>query len=213
MTEQRPPNLFEATALATLERAINNALASDPLTLAQLREHSGRLLAVELTLPPLAIFALIVEDGIELYHGSEAPPDVSVRGGPIDLAAQLFDWKTAEGVVGGPVTVTGDRQLLQALTALLKQLDLNWSTLLQPLLGSELASQIEFGARRAFDIAREAFGLLLDRAGQYLREESSLMALRRDVVEFHQDVDELRFDVDRLAARIARLKQRSEAAE
>lgn len=211
MSTQRPPNLFEATALATLERAINSALASDPLTLEQLREHSGRLLAVHLTLPPLAIFALIVEDGIELYHGSEAEADVSVRGGPIDLAAQLFDWKTSAGLIDGPIDIRGDRELLQALTTLLKQLDLNWSTLLQPLLGSELASQIEFGARRAFDIARQAVSLLLDQAGNYLREESSLMALRRDVVEFNQDVDELRFDVDRLAARITLLKQRQAA--
>ena len=72
-----------------------------------LREHSGRLAAIHLTFPPLSIYALIVEDGIELYHGSEAEADVTVRGGPIDLAAQLFNWKTAESVVAGPVKISG----------------------------------------------------------------------------------------------------------
>jgi len=211
--ETRPPNLFEATALATLERAINTALAADPLTMELLREHSGRLAAVHLTFPPLSIYALIVEDGIELYHGSEAEADVTVRGGPIDLAAQLFNWKTADSVVAGPVKISGDRELLQKLTAIVKQLDLNWSALVEPLLGSELAQQIEYGAKRVFSMARQAFDLFLNRAGDFLREESSLMALRRDVSEFVQDVDELRFDTDRLAARIARLKQNSEAAK
>jgi ubiquinone biosynthesis protein UbiJ len=54
--DTRPPNLFEATALATLERAINTALQADALTLEQLREHSGRLIAgVHLNFPPLSI--------------------------------------------------------------------------------------------------------------------------------------------------------------
>lgn len=211
--ETRPPNLFEATALATLERAINTALAADPLTMELLRAHSGRLAAVHLTFPPLSIYALIVEDGIELYHGSEAEADVTVRGGPIDLAAQLFNWKTADSVVAGPVKISGDRELLQKLTAIVKQLDLNWSALVEPLLGSELAQQLEYGAKRVFSMARQAFDLFLNRAGDFLREESSLMALRRDVSEFVQDVDELRFDTDRLAARIARLKQNSEASQ
>lgn len=211
--ETRPPNLLEATALATLERAINTALAADPLTMELLREHSGRLAAIHLTFPPLSIYALIVEDGIELYHGSEAEADVTVRGGPIDLAAQLFNWKTADSVVAGPVKISGDRELLQKLTAIVKQLDLNWSALVEPLLGSELAQQLEYGAKRVFSMARQAFDLFLNRAGDFLREESTLMALRRDVSEFVQDVDELRFDTDRLAARIARLKQNSEAAQ
>ncbi|MFN3712419.1 MAG: SCP2 domain-containing protein [Alcanivoracaceae bacterium] len=207
--DTRPPNLLEATALATLERAINTALQADSLTLEQLRAHSGRLLAIHLTFPPLSIFALLVEDGIELYHGSEAEADVTVRGGPIDLAAQLFEWKSAESVVAGPVQISGDRELLQSVTAIMKQLDLNWASLIEPLIGSEFAQQIEYGARRVFSMARQAFDAFLDRAGNFLREESSLMALRRDVAEFNQDVDELRFDTDRLAARIARLKQPS----
>jgi|SRR5690554_367870 len=204
--ETRPPNLFEATTLATLERAINSALHGDPLSLEQLRDHSGRLLAVHLTFPPLSIYALLVDDGIELYHGSEAEADVTVRGGPIDLAAQLLDWKTAESAIAGPVQIDGDRELMQSVIAIFKQLDLNWAALLQPLLGSELAQQIEYGAKRVFSMARQAFDLFLNRAGDFLRDESSMMALRRDVVEFNQDVDELRFDTDRLAARIARLR-------
>lgn len=211
--ETRPPNLLEATALATLERAINSALAADPLTMELLREHSGRLAAVHLTFPPLSIYALVVEDGIELYHGSEAEADVTVRGGPIDLAAQLFNWKSADSMVAGPVKISGDREFLQKLVGIMKQLDLNWSALIEPLLGSELAQQIEYGAKRVFSMARQAFDLFLNRAGDFLREESSLMALRRDVSEFVQDVDELRFDTDRLAARIARLKQNGEAAQ
>ncbi|PKM22661.1 MAG: hypothetical protein CVV10_03225 [Gammaproteobacteria bacterium HGW-Gammaproteobacteria-14] len=203
----RPPNLFEATALATLERAINTALRADPLSMDQLREHSGRLLAMHLSFPPLSVYVLLVEDGVELYHGSEAEADVSVQGGAVDLAAQLLNWQTAEGVIGGPVKIQGDRELLQSLITIGRQLDLNWSALMEPLLGSELAQQIEYGAKRVFSMARHALDLFVARAGDFLREESSLMALRREVAEFNQDVDEVRADTDRLSARIRNLKQ------
>ena len=51
----REPGLISTTAIASLERAINAALRSDPATAARLSRHAGRLLAVHLTLPPLRL--------------------------------------------------------------------------------------------------------------------------------------------------------------
>src|SRR5690606_40751699 len=88
--------------------------------------------------------------------------------------------------------------------------DLDWGALFEPILGSELAQQIDLGARRLFDWARQAASRLGRQVGEYLREESPLLALRRDVHEFNQDVDEVRMATDRLGARIALLKQKME---
>ena len=57
----REPGLISTTAIASVERAINAALRTDPATAARLSRHAGRLLAVHLTLPPLRLYALIVE--------------------------------------------------------------------------------------------------------------------------------------------------------
>lgn len=206
--ESRPPSLFEAAALAALERAINTALRSDPATARQLADFSGRLIDVHLTLPPIRIFALIVEDGIELYHASDAEADVSLRGNAVDLLAQLFDWRQAPSLVAGPVSIRGDRELLQALVKLARQLDVDWGALAEPVLGTELAQQLDLATRRLFDWARQTATRLGAQLGEYLREESSLLALRRDVLEFNQDVDELRMDTDRLQVRIELLKRR-----
>lgn len=204
----REPGLLSTTALASIERAINAALRSDPATAIQLNRHTGRLLAVYLTLPAMPFYILIVEEGIELYLRSDAQPDVSVTGNPMDLAALVLDWRRQPQVIGGAFRVEGDRELLQEVRDLAMQLNLDWGALLSPLMGGELAQQLDQGARRFFDWARQAFDRLGDQMGDYLGGESGLLALRRDVYEFYQDVDELRGDVDRLEARIQHLKGR-----
>ncbi|HAM77365.1 MAG TPA: hypothetical protein DCQ09_17500, partial [Alcanivorax sp.] len=103
----REPGLISTTAIASVERAINAALRSDPATAARLSRHAGRLLAVHLTLPPLRLYALIVEEGVELYLRSDAEPDVSVTGNPVDLAALLLDWRRQPNVIGGALRVEG----------------------------------------------------------------------------------------------------------
>jgi ubiquinone biosynthesis protein UbiJ len=211
--DARPPHLLEATFVAGVERAINAALRADPATQQRLARHSGRLIAVHLTLPPLTTFVLVVEDGLELYHASDADPDVRLTGSPLDLAAQLFDWDKAPALIGGPVRIEGDRELLQDLVAIARELDMDWGALMEPVTGSELAQQIDYGARRVFGWARETFSRLGNQLGDYLRDESRLVALRRDVYEFNQDVDELRMDLDRLGARVARLKTRLEPGD
>ena len=202
----REPGLISTPAIASVERAINAALRSDPATAARLSRHAGRLLAVHLTLPPLRLYALIVEEGVELYLRSDAEPDVSVTGNPVDLAALLLDWRRQPNVIGGALRVEGNRELLQDVRDLAADLDLDWGALLEPVIGGEMAQQLDQGARRLFGWARQAFDRLGHQMGDYIGGESGLLALRRDVYEFYQDVDELRGDVDRLDARIQRLK-------
>ena len=159
-----------------------------------------------MTLQPLRLYALIVEEGVELYLRSDAEPDVSVTGNPVDLAALLLDWRRQPNVIGGALRVEGNRELLQDVRDLAADLDLDWGALLEPVIGGEMAQQLDQGARRLFGWARQAFDRLGHQMGDYIGGESGLLALRRDVYEFYQDVDELRGDVDRLDARIQRLK-------
>ncbi|MCE7523229.1 ubiquinone biosynthesis accessory factor UbiJ [Alloalcanivorax xenomutans] len=203
------PGLLSTTAVAALERTINTALRGDPVTAAALSQHAGRLLAVHSTLPRTSVFLLIVDDGVELYLRSEAAADVSVTGNPVDLAALLLDWKRQPSAIGGPVRIEGNRELLQSLRELARDLQLDWGAMLEPALGGELAQTLHQGAMRLGGWAREAFRRIGDQVGDYLGNESGLLALRREVYEFYQDVDELRGDVDRLEARVQRLKARS----
>ncbi len=190
-----------------MERAINAALRNDPATREHLARHIGRLVAVHFTLPPLTVYALVVEDGMELYHTSDARPDIRLRGSPPELAAQLFNGDD-ESLIGSRVRIQGDQGLLQELVAIGRQLDLDWGALFEPLLGPELAQQLDHGARQFFGWARQACTRFGEQMGEYLRDESQLLALRRDVYEFNQDIDELRMDLDRLDARVQRLQHR-----
>lgn len=206
------PGLISTTAVAGAERAINAALRADPASAARLGQHSGRLLALHLSLPVMSVYVLILDDGVELYLRSEAQADVSVHGNPVDLAALLLNWRRQPNPIGGALRIEGNRELLQELREIAADLALDWGALLEPLIGGELAQQLDLGARRLFGWARQALDRLTDQVGDYVGSEAGLLALRREVYEFYQDVDELRGDVDRLAARIQHLKARSEPA-
>lgn len=208
MTE---PGLISTTALAGAERAVNAALRADPASAARLVPHAGRLVALHLSLPRTALYMLIVEDGVEFYLRSEARPDVTVTGNPADLAALLLNWRRQPGAIGAAVRIEGNRELLQELRDIAGGLSLDWGALLEPLIGGELAQQLDLGARRLFGWARQAMTRLGDQVGDYLGGEAGLLALRRDVHEFYRDVDELRGDADRLEVRVRHLQNRSKA--
>lgn len=203
------PGLLSTTAVAAIERAVNRALRADPASAARLAEYAGDLVAIHLTLPPTALYMLVVEDGVELYLYSDAPPDVTLTGNPADLAALLFDWRRQPGAIGGALRIEGDRQRLQDLRDIATGLDVDWGALLEPLFGGELAQQVSVGARRLFGWARDTASRLGEQAGDYMAGESGLLALRREVHEFYRDVDDLRDDVDRLEVRIRHLQTRS----
>ena len=208
--EATPPGLLETALLASVERAINQALRTDPASMERLAALSGHLLSLHVTLPPLEIYMLIVEDGIELYHASEAEADVSLRGSAVELAAQFFEWRTRPSAVGGPVRIRGNQALLQSLVDIARDLRIDWGALFEPLLGGELAQAVEHGGRQALAGARDLLSRFGRQVSSGLQRENGLLALRREVFEFNQDVDELRMDVDRVALRIARLKARHE---
>ena len=204
--EATPPGLIETALLASVERAINHALRTDPASMEKLAALSGHLVSLHLSLPPLVIFMLVVEDGIELYHASDAEADVSLHGSPVELAAQFFEWRTRGSVVGGPVRIRGDQALLQSLVDIARDLRIDWGALFEPMLGGELAQAMEHGGRQALAGARDLLSRLGRQISSGLQQDNGVLALRREVFEFNQDVDELRLDVDRLAQRIARLQ-------
>jgi len=203
------PNIVEASLLATIERAINTALRHDAATQYQLAQYSGRLLQFELNFPPRELFVLIVEDGVELYHSSEATADVTVSGSPIDMAAQLLGWQKVEQLIGGPLRIRGDQALLQEISAVAKQLDIDWGGLLAPVLGSEIAQQVHYTGKQLFGWLRNASERLLHQGSDYLRHESQLLPSKRALKGFACDVEELEMATERLSARIAQLQEQS----
>src|SRR5699024_1589094 len=207
---QGTPNIIEATFLATLEKTVNSALRHDPATLHQLADYSGRLLHFKLNFPTREIFVLVVEDGVEFYHSSEAVADVCVQGSPIDIAAQLLGFQRAEQLIGGPLRIRGDQALLQELSALAKQLEIDWGGLLAPVMGSEIAQQIDYGGRQLFGWLRQAGSRLLTQGSDYLRHETQLMPSKRALTGFACDVEELELATERLAARVAQLANKEQ---
>jgi len=208
---QGTPNILEAALLGTIERAVNTALRHDPATLQQLANYSGHLLQFILRFPARELFVLIVEDGVEIYHSSEAMADVSVQGSALDMAAQLLGVQRAEQLIGGPLSIRGNQQLLQEVSELAKHLELDWGAMLSPVLGSEIAQQIDHTGRQLFGWLRNAGTRLLAQSSDYLRHETQLLPSKRALTGFACDVEELELATERLAARVEQLAAKDKA--
>lgn len=211
-TSDQPASLIKATLLGSLEKSINAALINAPNSLEQLRDLSGRLIAIHSGFPLGDIFTLVVDDGVELFHASSAIPDVSVTGSVSDLAALVLNWTQQPQLIGGHFQIQGDRELLQQLQAIATELDVDWGALLSPYLGDNLAQQVDYGGQRLLGWLRDTRSIVGSQLKHYLANESSLLPPPYQIYEFCQDIDELRYDVDRLDARIARLKRRRETS-
>ena len=207
MSDSSPSNLVKATLLASLEKAVNLALQSDPASQQALARHAGNLIAIHTQLPGTSAWLLIVDDGIELYHSSAASADITLSASPLDWITLVLNRKKLAEMIGTRIRVEGNQTLLLQLAPIFQQLDIDWGALLAPMIGDNLAQQLDHGSRQLMGWFRETGQLLGNQLARYFHNETGLLALRRDVYEFCQDVDELTLDTEQLALRIQRLKQ------
>lgn len=207
MSDNSPANLIKATLLASIERAVNAALQSDPQSLKQLTQHANKLVAFRSRLALTNAWLLIVEEGIELYHSSAAQADITIQASPFDLASVALNRQRLASLLGNRIQVSGNQALFLQLMQIFQQLNIDWGALLSPIIGDGLAQQLDHSGRQMLGWFKETGQMLGNQLTRYLQKETGLLALRRDVYEFGQDVQELITDVEQLDSRIQRLKQ------
>ncbi|MGH8274095.1 MAG: ubiquinone biosynthesis accessory factor UbiJ [Gammaproteobacteria bacterium] len=188
--------------LTPAERALNTALAADPVALSMLAELDGRRIAVEMSDFSLALIVGIVGDRLTLATArAGAEPDATVSG---TLASLLRAGRS--GSARG-LNVAGDAELVQGIARVMGRLpQATWERIASAI-GDLPARGIERFARasrEAFEETRARFAASL---GEYLQYELRAVAARPDIEEFLAEVDRLRADADRLAKRVERLRE------
>lgn len=196
---------LQANLLIAIEKAINQALVTQPDIRSLFAAHTGRLLAFHLNRPAFSCFALLVEDGVEIYHASEAIPDISIHASITDLLALVLSGNLSTAHIRERLLIEGNRELLADLLPALDRLSIDWQSTLAPWLDRDLLQKMETG--------RQHLAAWINVAGQQLKQQlerrlggaSPLLELRRDVYELRQDITELEYDIDRLQQRLSRL--------
>jgi ubiquinone biosynthesis accessory factor UbiJ len=200
-------------ALATLEAAINRALALDPEGAAGLARLQGRLICIELKGFSSRLYLIPGQDGLQIFGTYDGEPDCLLRGSPLALARMGLAEHKEDGLFAGEIEVEGDTRLAQEFGAATANISVDWEEQLAHLVGDPLAHQVGQGMRSAGRWGRQSADTLTHDLKEYLQEEARLLPTDYEVQEFLDQVDTLRDDMERLAARIERLARRRTSSD
>ncbi|MFM4981099.1 ubiquinone biosynthesis accessory factor UbiJ [Aeromonas caviae] len=197
---------MDAMVTAVIETSLNQLLALDKQSPERLRKLAGKVLKLDLReLKPL------------WFVFSERRLDVLARfEGEADAVLSLS--LTALGLLKEPSALTryireekldlsGDPQLVQAFSALLGELDIDWEEELSRYTGDVVAHTLCSGARQARRFVGRELCLSQRQVAEYLTEEARLAPGPLEVASFNDDVEELVQQMKAIELRLARLEQ------
>ncbi|GAB2586711.1 ubiquinone biosynthesis accessory factor UbiJ [Nitrincola alkalisediminis] len=201
--------MLEAALLSSAESSLNLLLKHNTPALAQVKSLAGKSIHITLTSPPYAFFVLMHEQGIDLLHHSETPPDLTLTGTAADLFIMAQSEQSQGKLFGQGIELEGDLNLAQSLKALLRDFSIDWEAWLAEWLGDTLAHPVAeaFTAQSRY-LKHSAASFALN-TKEFLQEESRVLPPPAEVEGFTCEVEALRDDVARLEARIQRLLART----
>lgn len=197
---------MDAMVTAVIETSLNQLLSLDKQSPERLRKLTGKVLKLELReLKPL------------WFVFSERRLDVLARfEGEADAVLSLS--LTVLGLLKEPSALTryireekldlsGDPQLVQAFSALLGELDIDWEEELSRYTGDVVAHTLCSGARQARRFVGRELCRSQRQVAEYLTEEARLAPGPLEVASFNDDVEELAQQMKAIELRLARLEQ------
>ncbi|MEN8180188.1 MAG: SCP2 sterol-binding domain-containing protein [Pseudomonadota bacterium] len=198
---------ISATAFATLEVLLNQAIRLDPETKARLTPLHGQIIKLELIGLGLSLLLIPDPGGIQVLRTLECEPDCVLRGTPLDLARMRSSRDSADQLFSGAVEIEGDSATAHQFGEFLSSLDIDWEEQLSRLTGDVIAHEAGNLARDFTQWGgklRHTFGMNLR---EMLQEELRVLPSRYEIEPFLSDIDRLRDDVERLSARMDRLRR------
>ncbi len=200
------PTLHTA-ALATLEAALNRALALSPHSKAELAQLEDRVFALHCTAPNLDIYLHPGTQGLRLTGVHLGPVTTSIKGKAADFTELATASDPTATLINGGLELQGDSAPLLELQRILAALDMDWEAPLVDTLGDVAGHQLAQLLRHAFAWGKQASLSLTRQLDEFIHEEARLSPPRLEVEDFYADIGELGLRVDRLQSRTERLRQ------
>lgn len=198
---------MSAIVHATVEQALNRVLALDPYTRSRLERYHGRIIALQLRGPQIALYLVPGPGIVAVYEHIEDEADCTISGSPLTFARLAGGADAVDSLFEGQLSITGDTELGHHFGRLLGQMHIDWEELLSQVSGDVIAHQLGTQVRRGLSWLRDSRQRLASDVSEYLEEELRAIPTRFELEEWLQGVDKTRDDVERLSARIQRLQQ------
>lgn len=205
-------SLLGSLALLPLQKILNHLLASDPYLTEKLIPFAGKSVEV-ISVVPSANLVLSVDNGQILLSALSSEElmisvDATISGSGSDLVNLLLNQSQARALANPALSISGDAELLQDLLNTIRELDLQWSDYLAPLLGDVLSNKAEQMASASQRFSHQAHGSMRRNVDDYLKEEAKLVPDETSIEVVNEGLDRLRLQIDRAEARTKRLHSR-----
>ena len=190
--------------LSALEHIINRTLQLDPPTLSRLQVLEDRVLLLHLTQPEMVLGVTWANDRVLLKSLPEQV-DASLKATLPACLLLLTSRDKMAALHANDIEIAGDTGLIQTVTFILQEAELDWESLLTDRLGSVAGHALGQGIRTIFGWAKDTNQRFTRNAAEYMTEEARLVVSEAEIDMFCEDVTALQLDVDRLNARVEQL--------
>lgn len=199
--------LLQSALLLPLELAINQVLALDAGSRAQLSSLAGNTLAIELQQPAFTIFVSVHADKLRLSPRHESAATSTLAGTPIALAGLLLRRQPLTTLQGSGVELRGSTGFVQSLQKLLLGLQIDWEFQLSRVIGDVPTQWTADSARVAGEYLQRTAKRVGKDVSDFMLEEGRLVPSAAELERFADEVQALGLRVDRAAARISQLER------
>lgn len=200
------PSLPFVLALKAVEGVVNQALRFDPATRQRLRAHDSKCLFVETQSPRLSFGIQLQGGNVRFKPELVERPHATIEAPSFELVKQAL--KSEPDLIGGPIRIQGNTQLVHELYAIARDLDIDWEEPLSRLFGDVTASQVGRQMRGLLGLAQKTARTFFLNTSEYLQEEKNILPVKWELEDFLKDSQDLRADTDRVEARLSRLEQK-----
>lgn len=190
-----------------LNRTCRTLLEVDPDGRQKLTELEGKVLCIEITVPPLKLYLRPSSEGLEISEKSDTEPDVTLSGSMMAFARLGTSGVESRVLSEGQITMQGDVETGQVFQKILTRLDIDWEELLSRYIGDTPARKVGNVLRDFGSWASESADLSMKNTAEYFQEEKRVLVTNLAMERFQSAVDKLRADTDRLEQRLNILKQ------
>jgi len=199
--------LLQSALLLPVELTINQLLALDTASHAQLAALASNTLAIELQQPAFTLFVSVHADRLRLSPRHEGTVTATLIGSPTALAGLLLRRQPLTTLQGTGVELHGSTGFVLALRKLLLQLHFDWEFQLSRLIGDVPTQLTADSVRTASDYVQRTAQRVRDDVSDFLLEEGRLVPTAAELEAFTGDVQTLALQIDRATARLSLLER------
>ena len=186
------------------EKMINLLMQRDSHVEKKLAHFSGKSIEIESSSPHLQLTIKFYDNRVRLIGFNSELTDSSTDlkiSGDCEQLLQLLLNKEVANFTDPNISVLGDAGLAQELYKTVLLLDVDWPSLLTPLIGHVVTNELHKNGENVIAWATQIKDTSHINFQDYVKEELKIFPHPEDLENFRDDIDLLRLRIDRVMAR------------